>query len=88
VVPKPRGFPLQSSDLTQLAEMAAQVGRAFDMRLIVADFIRDKKGAWWFLEAGPGSAAGTAHQNVFQYVARRLRGETPPPVGDVVGGSF
>jgi hypothetical protein len=87
-VPEPRGFPLKTSDITRLCEMATGVGRAFEARLVVADFIRDKKGKWWFLEAGPGSAAGTAHESVFQYVARRLRGESPPSVGNAVGGSF
>ena len=40
------------------------------------------------VEAGPGSAAGTAHEGVFKYVARRLRGDQPPPVCDAVGASF
>jgi len=88
VVATPRGFPLKPNDTDQLADMAAKIGAAFDARLVVADFIRDRAGKWWFLEAGPGSAAGTAHQEVFQYVARRLRGENPPLVGDAVGASF
>jgi hypothetical protein len=86
VVPMPLGFPPSSNDLTMLAEMAARIGSAFRSRLIVTDFIRDRNGKWWFLEAGPGSAAGTAHEAVFKFVAERLRGSIGLLDGDTVGG--
>lgn len=53
---------------------------------MVADFVRDRQGSWWFLEAGPGTAAGTAHEAVFKFVADQLRGGNTPLVGDMVGG--
>ena len=43
-------------------------------------------GSWAFLEAGPGSCAGTGHEPVFKSVAARLMGEELPIVPDRVGG--
>jgi len=86
VVRNPEGFPPSAADLAAIAAMAERIGSAFDARLIAADFLRDKKGKWWFLEAGPGSAAGTAHENVFKFVAERLRGTAPTITSDAVGG--
>src|SRR5262249_32081091 len=60
VVREPRGFPPSGDDLRAVAEMAADVGRAFRSRLLAADFARQKNGEWIFIEAGPGSFAGTA----------------------------
>lgn len=86
VVRDPRGFPPSADELHAITEMAAKIGAAFDARLIAADFIRDRKGKWWFLEAGPGSAAGTAHEAVFKFVAERLRATARNLVADAVGG--
>jgi hypothetical protein len=61
-VPRPKGFPPSKKDLMFLTELAAKVAAPFRSRLIVADFVRDRSGHWHFLEAGPGAAAGTAHQ--------------------------
>jgi hypothetical protein len=85
-VPNPRGFPLKSSDLREIASMAAAVARPFCIRLMVADFVRDRKGMWHFLEAGPGIAAGTAHEGVFKFVASLLVQETVPLSSDDFGG--
>jgi hypothetical protein len=65
-----------------------QIGLAFEARLIDADFVRNRSGKWWFLEAGPGAAAGTAHESVFKFVAEKLRGEFASLTNDAVGGSF
>jgi hypothetical protein len=86
VVPNPRGFPPKDKELTLLAEMAARIGSAFGAHLIVADFVRDRRGKWHFLEAGTGSAAGTAHEAVFNYVAQIILGKHSRFIGDSVGG--
>src|SRR6185437_10108704 len=84
VVPLPAGgcrspgFPPSASDLKVITNYAAQIGEVFRARLIAADFVRDVRGEWWFLEAGPGAAAGTAHEAVFKYVAERLRRNMVP----------
>jgi hypothetical protein len=88
VVPTPKGFPPKSGDLQLIADLAARVGSAFSSRLIVADFVRDRDRKWWFLEAGPGSAAGTAHGAVFKFVADQLRGNDTACESDAVGGSL
>jgi hypothetical protein len=85
-VPSPVGFPPSTGDLMRIETMAAQVARPFSSRLIAADFVRDVKGDWHFMEAGPGAVAGTAHESVFKYVASRLIGETEELVSDAVGG--
>jgi hypothetical protein len=77
VVPKPRGFPPSADDWAELRRLAGKVGSAFRSRLVVADFAHCVDGRWWFIEAGPGSCAGTAHEAVFKSVARRLRDEGP-----------
>jgi hypothetical protein len=86
VVPRPIGFPPSSDDLVELRSLAGQVASAFGSRLVVADFARDVSGTWWFIEAGPGSCAGTGHEAVFKAVARRLCGEWPEARGGAVGG--
>lgn len=88
VVPEPRGFPPSGDDLRVIAEMAGEVGRAFRSRLVAADFAKQKNGEWIFIEAGPGSCAGTAHEGVFKAVASRLRGEDLLFPSDAVGGVF
>jgi hypothetical protein len=85
-VPRPRGFPPSAEDLGALRQLAGEVGSAFRSRLVVADFARGLDGRWWFIEAGPGSCAGTDHEAVFKAVARRLRGEESELRGDAVGG--
>ncbi len=85
-VPKPMGFPPSPDDLRLLETLAAKIASAFSSRLIAADFVRDRHGKWWFLEAGPGAAAGTAHEAVFKFVAERLRGVNVALAGDEVGG--
>src|SRR5262249_55878468 len=64
LIPKPEGFPLGDADRAELARLAGQVGSAFHSRLVVADFALGLDGRWWFIEAGPGSCAGTAHEGV------------------------
>lgn len=88
VVPSPKGFPPSAGDLRQLSDMAARISSAFQSRLIVADFARDHQGSWWFLDAGTGAAAETAHESVFKFVADQIRGGNMPLVGDAVGGQF
>jgi hypothetical protein len=86
LVLRPRGFPLAADDLAMLRRLAGEVASAFRSRLVVADFARGNDGRWWFIEAGPGSCAGTGHEAVFKGVACRLRREEFEPVGDAVGG--
>jgi hypothetical protein len=88
VVPSPKGFPPSADDLRLLTELAEKVGSSFRSRLIAADFVRDRKGKWWFLEAGPGSAAGTAHEAVFKFVAEWIRGGNALLASDAVGGQL
>lgn len=85
-VPNPVGFPPSSDDLSQLGAMATKVAKPFKSRLIAADFVRDTSNNWHFMEAGPGAVAGTAHEQVFKYVAYRLVGQDTDLVGDAVGG--
>jgi hypothetical protein len=86
VLPGPAGFPPSAADLGELRRLAGEVGSAFRSRLVAADFARGADGRWWFIEAGPGSCAGTGHEAVFKAVARRLRGELVEMKGDAVGG--
>lgn len=86
VVATPKGFPPSDDDLRLLGELAAKIGRCFKSRLVVADFIRDRQGRWQFMEAGPGAAAGTAHEAVFKFVADAIRGTAARIQGDAVGG--
>jgi hypothetical protein len=88
VVANPEGFPLAPADVRTLEGLAKRVGTAFRSRLIVADFARDVHGEWVFIEAGPGSCAGTAHEQVFKSVANRLRGADFLFEGDATGGVF
>ena len=85
-VPNPKGFPPSNEDLALLRELAARVTSPFRSRLIVTDFVRDKRGGWHFLEAGPGAVAGTAHEEVFKHVAAKLIGQQRDLEGDDVGG--
>jgi len=84
----PKGFPPAVTDLHVLSELAQRIGAAFRSRCVVADFARDVAGRWLFIEAGPGSCAGTAHEAVFKAVASRLRGVRLSVRSDAVGGSF
>jgi hypothetical protein len=83
---KPAGFPPTANDLAVLRRQAAAVGSAFRSRLVAADFASGQDGTWWWIEAGPGSCAGTAHEQVLKYVASRLKGEPMDFAGDAVGG--
>ncbi len=85
VVARPR-LSMNEADLALLRTLATDVGRAFRSRLVAADFARDTNGMWWFVEAGPGSCAGTAHRAVFEHVARHLLGEPSELATDAVGG--
>lgn len=87
-VPSPTGFPPSNTDLALLKELSTRIGSAFRSKLIVADFVRDRQGNWWFLEAGPGAAAGTAHEAVFKFVAERLSGRDCCLAGNSVGGAL
>jgi hypothetical protein len=86
VVNRPAGFPPAEDDLLILADLASRIGSAFRSRLVVADFARLRGGGWCFIEAGPGSCAGTDHEAVFKSVAARLLGESRAPAADDVGG--
>lgn len=88
VVPAPAGFPPSADDLAVLRAEAAKIGGAFRSRLVVADFVKLARGGWAFLEAGPGSCAGTAHEAVFKAVASRLLGGKAGSVHDSLGGLF
>ncbi len=85
-IENPDGFPPSVDDLRQLQSLAATIAQPFKSRLIAADFVRDKTGKWNFMEAGPGAACGTAHEQVFKYVASRLIGKDFELKGDAVGG--
>jgi hypothetical protein len=69
-----------------LRRQATAVGSAFRSRLVAVDFALARTGEWCWIEAGPGSCAGTAHEAVFKAVAGRLKGESTGPAGDAVGG--
>jgi ATP-grasp domain, R2K clade family 3 len=86
ILKAPLGFPPTDADLRVLVSFAVQVGSAFHSRLIAADFGRFSNGNWCFIEAGPGSCAGTEHEAVFKAVAGRLKGESIGVRGDAVGG--
>jgi hypothetical protein len=88
VVPGPAAFPPAPADVRALADLAGRVGSAFRSRLVAADFAREAGGGWLFVEAGPGSCAGTAHEGVFKAVAARLAGLEWAPPADRVGGLF
>src|SRR5258708_21338705 len=88
VVASPKGFPPSKADLGLLATLAGRVGGSFRSRCVVADFAREVGGEWTFIEAGRGSCAGTAHEEVFKAVAARLRGERSTVRPDAVGGIF
>jgi len=86
VLPTPKGFPPNVEDLRQITESAGRVGKRFRSRCVAADFAREQNGGWTFIEAGPGSCAGTAHEAVVKAVASMLKGEKVPPYSDAVGG--
>ena len=68
-------FPLARNDIDRLFDIASQVN-CFESRLVCADFVKTTDGSWVFLEAGPGSCAGTAHEFVYKSVASRLADKT------------
>src|SRR5262245_15851634 len=86
VIACPKGFPPAAADLQVLSRLALRVGAAFRSRCVVADFAREAGGQWLFVEAGPGSCAGTAHEAVFKGVASRLRGVGFSVRSDALGG--
>lgn len=88
VVREPLGFPPSPDDLRTLDSLAGQIARAFRSRLVAADFARLKSGGWAFIEAGPGSCAGTGHEQVFKNVASRLIADPAPLRPDRLGGAF
>jgi ATP-grasp domain, R2K clade family 3 len=88
VLAAPKGFPPAAADLRTLAAIAGRVATAFRSRCVAADFARETRGGWLFIEAGPGSCAGTAHEAVFTAVAARLRGEVFQVQSDAIGGIF
>jgi hypothetical protein len=84
----PAGFPPTPKDLSSLRDFASELARAFRARGVVADFAKLRSGGWILIEAGPVSAAGTAHEGVFCAVARKLAEGTRSSVSDPVGGVF
>jgi hypothetical protein len=84
----PAGFPPSFADLTLVEQLTKTVATAFRSRAVVADFARLQRGGWCFIEAGPGSCAGTAHEAVFKAMASRLIGKTSSLASDAVGGPF
>jgi hypothetical protein len=85
-VPNPKTFPPSLADLMCIAEYAKRIAMPFTSRLIAADFVRNKNGSWYFLEAGPGACSGTAHESVFKAVASKLVGRAFDLRSDKVGG--
>lgn len=88
IIPEPRGFPLVEADVGSIGRHARTIGGAFKARLIVTDFARDRSGSWWLVEADHGSPAGTAHEEVFKFVAQRLEGRSARLVSSSVGMAF
>ncbi|MEL6106737.1 MAG: ATP-grasp domain-containing protein [Planctomycetota bacterium] len=86
--PHAKGFPLSESDLKLIQRTATSVGQCFRSRLVCADFVKLVNGQWVFLEAGPGSCAGTGHEQVFKAVALRLAGEASSAFLSTYGGTF
>lgn len=86
VLQSPKGFPPSAADLKILAAWGSQIASAFSSRLIAADFARRLDGSWCFIEAGPGSCAGTAHEAVFKAAACWLRNEIRELQPDATGG--
>lgn len=84
----PAGFPPKPTDLSTLREYASGIANAFRSRGVMADFARLRSGGWIFIEAGPVSAAGTAHEGVFRAVATKLAGKKPGNPLDTVGALF
>jgi hypothetical protein len=87
-VSAPKGFPPSRVDLETLRDLGKSVASAFQSRCVVADFAKEETGQWLFIEAGPGSCAGTSHEDVFKAVAAKLLEEEPPAFVDAVGGLF
>jgi hypothetical protein len=88
VLASPKGFPPNAADLRLLIALSERVAVPFRSRCVVADFAKEVLGDWVFIEAGPGSCAGTAHETVFKAVAAKLRGESCAVASDNVGGIF
>lgn len=53
-----------------------------------ADTKAGSAGEWVFIEAGPGSCAGTGHERVYKAVVRRLVGQAPVLAADATGGGM
>lgn len=75
VIKDPLGFPLSSEDVSTIKKYSWKIANLFRSRLFVADFVKDKEGQWYFVEADPGSCAGTGHEKVFKSVANCLLGK-------------
>lgn len=88
IVPKPAGFPPSSADIECIDDIAASVATVFRSRLVAVDVAKTTRGDWVFIEAGPGSCAGTAHEQVFKAVASWLIGHWREFEGDAVGGMW
>lgn len=88
LVPRPEGLPLDDFDARTLRRLAGAVGGGFQSRLVAADFAKSMAGEWWFIEAGPGSCAGTAHEGVFKAVAARLVGRSFELTPTTYGGTL
>jgi hypothetical protein len=86
VVAEPMGFPPNLPDRQMIRREATKIASPFSARLMVVDFVQTKHEGWYFLEAGPGAVAGTAHEGVFKFVAKSLRGDTAICPSDAVGG--
>lgn len=88
IVPKPVGFPPSAAEIEQIDEIASSAATAFRSRLVAVDVAKTTRGDWVFIEAGPGSCAGTAHEQVFKAVASWLIGQWWEFAGDAVGGMW
>jgi ATP-grasp domain-containing protein len=84
----PAGFPPKPKDLSTLHEHAEDIAKAFCSRGVMADFAKLRSGSWIFIEAGPVSAAGTAHEGIFRAIATKLAMGIAEYAGDSVGGLF
>ncbi len=79
LVPDPDGFPPPAPELAFLKQAATEIASVFTSRCVVADFAKQTNGVWAFIEAGPGSCAGTACEETFKGIASRLQ-EQPKPI--------
>lgn len=85
-VTNPKGLSLGDADRQLLRREAKKIASPFSARLLAIDFVQTKQNDWFFLELAPGAMAGTAHESVFKFVAKSLRGDSTICPSNDVGG--